>query len=264
VFVAPGLQNEEDVHVQFVTDSFTRYPGRWRVCVFHYNMYLMTLGAYTDHSGWAIYETCRQMGAIIQTAHEHSYSRTFAMSSFSQQQVYSTQRDQVVLQEQTGAQPGLSFAFVSGVSGHSVRPIYAEKDKNAWWASALGPQSAPPLDIGALFCKFNFNGQMNQAYCYFKETEYGGKYNTGLIRDEFFIVTNLRGSPPAPQPRPSPSSYADDEAPPSSTNGYMALLITSVVFVSLTSLLCVATRQRHKRCCGRGSDNGYSLSLESP
>ncbi len=58
------------------------------------------------------YDACRAEGAIIATAHEHSYSRTHLMSSFADQTILSTASE-------FGIGPGQTFAFVSGLGGGS-------------------------------------------------------------------------------------------------------------------------------------------------
>ena len=59
----------------------------WRVCNWHQNQNKMQVGGKGDEMGWAVYEACRQQGAIILSGHEHSYHRTKTMSNCTNQTV---------------------------------------------------------------------------------------------------------------------------------------------------------------------------------
>jgi hypothetical protein len=82
---------------------------------------------------------------------------------------------------------GTTVCWVSGVSGQQIRPARPELVENPWWASALSANSTPTLQSGMLICKFNYNGQVDLAYCYFKQVD-------GVVRDEFFIKKSFYGS----------------------------------------------------------------------
>src|SRR3712207_9365959 len=62
-------------------------------------------------------EACREVGGIVATAHEHSYQRTKTMVSFQEHRADATCRDP----QQVCVAPGKTFAFVSGLGGHSIR-----------------------------------------------------------------------------------------------------------------------------------------------
>jgi hypothetical protein len=40
----------------------------------------MQVGVKKDAAGWGVYEACRKGGALIATAHDHSYAWTYAIS----------------------------------------------------------------------------------------------------------------------------------------------------------------------------------------
>src|SRR5213076_3091200 len=51
----------------------------------HKNQQAMQVGDKDDEMGWRVYETCKDHGAIIATAHEHSYHRTRTLTSMQHQ-----------------------------------------------------------------------------------------------------------------------------------------------------------------------------------
>ncbi len=135
----------------------------------------MQVGGKNDETGWGVYEECRKEGAMIATGHEHSYSRTFLMDSF-EQQIVATTSDILLLEK------GKSFAFVSGIGGHSVRQ---QKLKGDWWASIYTLDQE--ARAGALFCTFDTPskqvevGEKKKANCYFKDI-------AGKVVDRFVLV----------------------------------------------------------------------------
>jgi len=148
-------------------------------------MRLMQIGGKEDETGWGVYEEARKGGAIIATAHEHSYSRTHLLSSMSAQTVASTSNTLHLTE-------GNSFAFVSGLGGHSIR---AQSLTGNWWASAYastclaGDQICQPnASPGALFGVFNVDGQPNKAIFYFKDIN-------GRVVDQFVVVNDVETFP---------------------------------------------------------------------
>ncbi len=141
----------------------------------------MQIGGKPDATKWGVYEACREGGAIIATAHEHSYERTKTLISMHSQIVDpdwpNPQQVRVAL--------GASFAFVSGLGGKSVRdqerclPSIAPYGCNGEWASVYSLRQG--ATHGALFCSFNFAAQPDKARCYFKDIG-------GIVPDEFTIT----------------------------------------------------------------------------
>ena len=83
---------------------------------------------------------------------------------------------------------GKSFAFVSGLGGHSVRP---QSVGGSWWASAYASTCLagdavcqPNASPGALFGVFNVDGQPNKALFYFKDIN-------GRVVDSFVVYSNV-------------------------------------------------------------------------
>lgn len=138
----------------------------------------MQAGGKSDSTGWGVYEACRDWGAMVATGHEHSYSRTYLMSSFENQTVVN-QSSTLQLEE------GKSFAFVSGLAGASIRD-----QENDWpWMASVYSATQNASD-GALFCRFNDNGNPNHASCYFKDVK-------GVVPDQFEMVSLLQGGAPS-------------------------------------------------------------------
>jgi hypothetical protein len=98
------------------------------------------------------------------------------MSNFKTQHIASTSNTLQI-------EKGKTFAFVSGLGGHSIRSQNEELATNDWWAAVY--TSKQGANYGALFCIFNVNGVKNKAHCYFKDID-------GRIPDEFDIVSNIR------------------------------------------------------------------------
>jgi predicted phosphodiesterase len=159
-------------HSEYITEQLAQDHHLWKICAWHKNQNKMQVGAKTDEVGWGPYEACRAGGAIVATGHEHSYSRTYLMSSFENQVIASTSSTLDLLE-------GQSFAFLSGLGGKSIRP---QLENWTWMASIYtADQSA---NYGALFCTFHVDGAPNKAQCQFKDLD-------GSVPDQFDIVSHL-------------------------------------------------------------------------
>jgi len=162
LFVLPGIGTfcDDTAHEQFVSDSLQKYKTlySWRVCGWHKLMRLMQVGGKDDETGWAVYETCRENGAIVASGHEHSYSRSYLMSSFQNQQMAST-ANPVQLSD------GNSFAFVNGLGGIEIRVQDPQLAANPYWAKVY--TSDQNANYGAVFCDFH----QNSTSCYFKSID---------------------------------------------------------------------------------------------
>ena len=173
--VLSGAGTSGENHAEYIWEAFATDNHIWRICSWHKNMRKMQSGSMLDETGWDVYEACRENGAIIATAHEHAYSRTFLMANFENQTVASESSTLVL-------EPGKSFAFVSGLGGRSIR----NQDQNwPWMASVF--TSDQNADYGALFCTFHIDGSPDHADCYFKDIQ-------GRVPDRFTLVSDLSGS----------------------------------------------------------------------
>jgi hypothetical protein len=175
-------------HAGFIRDSLAADESIWSISAWHKLMNAMQVGGKGDETGWEVYEESRRGGAIIATAHEHSYSRTHLMSSMEAQTVASTSEPLLLGEDDptTGADEGRSFAFVSGLGGSSVRDQERDGD---WWASVW--TSTQGGESGALFAEFYVDGDPRLARFYFKDV-------TGAVPDDFMVRSGLglEGPPP--------------------------------------------------------------------
>ncbi len=167
---------EQPAHAAFIANALARSPARWKICAWHKNQNAMQVGLKADETGWQVYETCRRAGAIIATAHEHSYSRTHLIAAFGD-------RPEIASTESTlRLARGRTFAFVSGLGGHSARPLYGgkiDKPVDPWWAAVHTRDHG--ATAGALFCTFAPAGLKDIADCAFKTI-------AGDVVDRFRIV----------------------------------------------------------------------------
>jgi hypothetical protein len=152
---------------QNLTPLLQNDPHIWKICNWHQNQAAMQVGGKGDEMGWEVYETCRQQGAIIQTGHEHSYSRTKTLTNMTQQVVDSSCSSAGSL----CVGGGRTFVNVVGLGGNSVRdqlrclPSAPPYGCNGEWASMYTNQQGGAF--GAQFIVFN-SGAPKAATGYFK------------------------------------------------------------------------------------------------
>ena len=159
-------------HAAYIREQLAEDKSIWRICCWHRNMRLMQVGWKKDDTGWGVYEEARKGGAIIATAHDHSYGRTYLMSSFINQTVDSYSNTMTLTE-------GKSFVFLSGLGGKS---IYDQELDGPWWAKIYTKTQG--ATYGALFGVFNVNGAPNKATFYFKNIK-------GEIIDRFDVISNV-------------------------------------------------------------------------
>lgn len=184
VFVGEQRGTGDRVYAPYIRDQLKNDDHTWRVCSWHRNMNAMQVGDKTDDMGWGVYDACREYGAIVATAHEHSYERTKTLTNISEQIVDPAFPDAGRL----GVAPGKTFVFVSGLGGDSIRvqrrclpasPPYGCKGE---WAKIY--TSNQNAQYGALFISFNVDGDPNRARGYFKNIN-------GVIVDEFEVTKGM-------------------------------------------------------------------------
>ncbi len=194
----------------------------WRVSGWHVLMRNMQIGGKDDESGWPVYENSRLGGAIIATAHEHSYERTNLLSDIS---------DQVVVGEELVISEGETFAFVSGIGGESIRnqercfPTTPPYGCSGTWASVYADEQG--ANHGALFLEFNSEGDPCRTYGYFKDI-------SGNVPDQFFVQSACgpcagSGPPPPPPPPATASAGIFWRRPPTGANELWLLDGTQVL-----------------------------------
>lgn len=173
-FILSGVGTKGFGHSFFIREKLSANNFIWRICSWHKNQRLLQVGDKKDEVGWKAYEECRKGGAIIATAHEHSYSRTHLIGNFKNQSIASASKTLRI-------ERGKTFAFVSALGGYSIRSQNDTLAANSWWASVY--TSKQNANYGALFCVFNLNGVENKAHCYFKDID-------GKVPDEFGIISS--------------------------------------------------------------------------
>jgi len=168
----PPDSPDDPLRVAYLRHELARTKAVWRICSWHKNQARMQTGGKGDAVGWRAYETCRKAGAIIATAHEHAYARTYLMDDFATQKVASMSDTLVI-------EPGRSFAFVSGLGGESVRH---QRRGGPWWAAVYTADQG--ADFGALFCTFNRDGDPRRAECRFQDIR-------GRVPDRFSVISRV-------------------------------------------------------------------------
>lgn len=170
ILVSPGILGAG--HDVYLRDQLAADKSLWSICSWHENMRLMQVAGKKDDTGWGVYEEARKGGAIVATAHDHSYGRTYLMSNFVNQTIVSKSKAMNIGEGQT-------FAFLSGLGGKS---IYSQKLDGPWWAKIY--TETQHATYGALFGIFNVNGVPDTAMFYFKNIK-------GEIVDRFDVVSHV-------------------------------------------------------------------------
>ena len=187
VFVGEGGARAGDkVYAPYIRNQLATDAHIWKICSWHKNQRAMQVGGKDNEMGWSVYETCKDLGAIIATAHEHSYHRTRTLTNMREQTVDATCPDPNEICVAKGS-PGKSFVFVSGLGGSSVRDqerclpaTFPYGCKGEWAKIYTSTQGAT---FGALFIVFNVDGDPTRAQGYFKNIN-------GQIVDRFELTVN--------------------------------------------------------------------------
>lgn len=187
----------EQSHPEFVKEELVNDDHNWKICGWHRVMNDMNAGGKGDEMGWEVYRTCQDEGAIIATAHEHSYSRTLTLTDIGNTAAGHGATGEPDLME---VGPGRTFVFVSGLGGRPARDYHCDlHDDDTWWSTIYtsnyylrnGEQVAKSCveddevvegyTSGVLFITFNAGGDPDKADAYFKNVN-------GEVIDEFTIT----------------------------------------------------------------------------
>jgi hypothetical protein len=183
-FILSGAGTLGSGHEAYIRQELASDSSIWRICSWHKNQRAMQVGGKGSDVGWGPYEACLELGAIIATAHEHSYHRTKTLVSTENQTVHPDWPDPAILR----VAPGATFVFVSGLGGASIRdqerchPTAYPYGCNGEWASIY--TSDQNAQYGALFIEFNVDDDAEKARGYFKNID-------GEIVDEFTITSQM-------------------------------------------------------------------------
>ena len=174
--ILSGAGTKGSGHTSYIRDQLANDSSTWRICAWHKDQRLMQVGAKQDEVGWGPYEECRKGGAIIATAHNHSYARTRLMDNFETQSIASTSNTLRI-------EKGKTFVFVSGFGGRNIKDQDDDLAAKDWWAAVYTARQG--ANFGALFCTFNETGVENKAHCYFKDID-------GKIPDQFDVISDVK------------------------------------------------------------------------
>ena len=201
LLMAPGDYTNDSDYDSFIKKQLNDNDFYWNVCSWHNDMYVMQTETEPNETGFEVYESCKNGGAIIANAHWHFYARSNTLINIENQIADPEWPESNKLRVEKGA----TFIFISGLGGNSVTPTTeidsldpsisilegsTHKVYDEWPINYASNQNAT---YGALFCTFNPGGQLNKAYCYFKNIN-------GVIIDAFTITSFL-------------GSYYDDTNP---------------------------------------------------
>jgi hypothetical protein len=191
VLTAPDVFGDGDSeHAPYIRDRLAEDDSAWRVSSWHVLMRAMQVGGKSDQSGWGVYEESRRGGAVVATAHEHSYARTHPLRNCELQTVDSFENTFEIRRDDPATVPdeGVSFVFHSGLAGKSIRdqerclPTTPPYGCQGEWASIY--TSDQGAQFGALFGVFHHAGDPCLARFYFKDID-------GNVPDEFFVRSTL-------------------------------------------------------------------------
>ena len=206
-----GDSGTETTNANYIRTELAQDDSVWSVCSWHKNQIAMRVGAITDEVGWSLYEECQKAGAIIATAHDHSYARTKTLTNMQTQTV----DPQWPNASNVRVAPNSTFVFVSGLGGRSIRPQLRCGPEtppygcNQEWASIYTTNQS--ADFGALFCTFNVNNNPNKAECYFKDIN-------GNIPDQFDIISQVNTAQNTSNNETNSSSPSQNSPPQSILN----------------------------------------------
>ena len=195
-FVLSGAGIAGTDHTSYIRNAFAASASMWRICSMHNN-----LDSYKASINLP-QEECRNAGAILATAHNHVYARSYLFDNLAARHVVSTNNTMHIDYGQT-------FGFISGLGGRSVEFLKNQwLGQEAWFAANYG--TLQNGNFGALFCEFNKDGVANEAACYFKDID-------GNIADSFRLVSDVvpgQGLPPETTPVPEPPPVPQPEPTP--------------------------------------------------
>ncbi len=221
-FVGSKTAQFADEYANYLNEELPASNNLWKMCNWHKNQQRMQVGGKADDMGWPAYDACLNSGAIIATAHEHSYQRTKSLV-----QLHDT-NGIVVNPEFTDPNDlklydGSTFAFVSGLGGKSIRnqerclPAEYPYGCNQEWAKIY--TSNQGAKYGALFIEFNPDGDPYKANGYFKNVndEIVDTFVITRIEESATTVTPGLTQSPTPSVTPSITTSPNLSATPIST-----------------------------------------------
>ena len=182
-FILSGVGTSGSGHATYIRNQLAADNSTWSICSWHKDQKAMQVGKKPNETGWSVYEECRKGGAIIATAHNHSYQRTKTLTDTVNQTVDPACASPAEL----CVGPGRTFAFVSGLGGKDrssharCLPTAHPYGCKGEWASIYSKSQR--AQFGALFVVFNYHADPLTAHGYFKTI-------TGEVVDEFDVLAS--------------------------------------------------------------------------
>lgn len=152
-----------------------------------YQIRAYQVGTKKDEIGYGVYSICKDYSALIVTGHSHNYARSHTIEEMATQAVAERcERTDCIynLTDVSMVSPftayySLDQVVVSGLGGRAIVEEDVELSSSNHWASTFDDT------FGVMYCKFNFNGNNDLTYCYFKDI-------AGNEQDTFYLY---RGAP---------------------------------------------------------------------
>mmetsp|Transcript_17133 Transcript_17133/g.22407 ORF Transcript_17133/g.22407 Transcript_17133/m.22407 type:complete len:475 (+) Transcript_17133:259-1683(+) len=178
-----GSNDEMNANLGPHLQTFESNNVTWKHCLIHKNQRLLQTGTKEDEVGWEPYETCLEQGALMYNSHEHAYARTHQLDGFGPNEA-----DITVAKEVPSFSPELSIdieagstmMILNGLGGKSIRDGSSNTNK-PWWAQLYNEDSEANPSYAVHYCKYNFAGDANKAFCYYVNSE-------GTVIDEYFMT----------------------------------------------------------------------------
>lgn len=187
---APGMESDVD----YLDKQLGNATTDWKVCVWHTtNNATHVGGPRADEAPIELYDKCREHGAIIANANEHSYSRTRTLTTFSgllDPKVTQVVDPEYPTDDPVYVGPGKTFQFVSGFGGfYTLGQAHCLDGCKGEWATVFTNDQAKIKEVadghwaGEVFLKL---GKGNEGRGYFKTIdENKGAFDTfTIIRGE--------------------------------------------------------------------------------
>lgn len=181
-----GTTGSKKTHEKYIAEALAADSSPWSLCVWHKNQTDFQAGDKPSDIGWTAFQHCQKDGAIVVMAHEHSYARTKTLTN-----IGSGDHGAIGEPDLLEVGPGSTFAVVTGLGGKSIRGWEEKVHKDdTWWGSLYTSNyyrkngvemKKPSSNQGAMFVRFNVDGDPSAAHGYFKTVD-------GDVIDEFDIV----------------------------------------------------------------------------
>jgi len=141
-FIISAIGTLPGEHKEFLEYSLPKVDNAWKICAWHKNSNSYQVGGKNTEVGNDMYQLCADNEAIIMTAHEHSYSRTHAISNLMDLEIGDSTSPYDLNNN--------SMVFVSGLGGKSSRDTH--DDMEDIWASIYSEDEGAVA--GSLICSF--------------------------------------------------------------------------------------------------------------